>query len=62
MNKKVLTEKTNNLTVAERELGVKFLQRQLVQRDAAESSSFTVPLNERLLGIAVAGFTVRTPL
>lgn len=62
MNKKVLTEKANNLTVAEREARVKLFQRQLVQRDTAESSSFTVPLNERLLGIAVAGFTVLTPL
>lgn len=62
MNKKVLTEKANNLTVAEREARVKLFQRQLVQRDVAESSSFTVPLNERLLGIAVAGFTVLIPL
>ena len=62
MNKKVLTEKTNNLTVAEREPRVQLLQRQLVQRDAAESSSFMVPLNKKLLGIAVAGFTVLTPL
>lgn len=62
MNKKVLTEKTNNLTVAVGEPRVKLLQRQLVQRDVADSSSFTVPLNERLLGTAVAGFTALTPL
>lgn len=52
VNKKVLTEKTNNLTAAETERRVKELQR--VQRDVAESSPFTVPSNCRAPEVGVA--------
>lgn len=61
MNKMVLTEKMKNLTAAEREPRVKLLQRQQVQRDVSESSSFMVLLNERLLGTVGAGSTALSP-